>query len=246
MTVATLFVTGTDTGVGKTVVTGGLAAALRAEGLNVGVMKPVVAGLVQHEGHEISEDVRFLEKASGVIEDLNLIAPYRFPLPAAPQLAAEHAGVRVDPDHIQRAAQTLHARYDLLLVEGAGGWLVPITPDYLMRDVAVDLGGPVLVVARAGLGTLNHTLLTVQAIERSGLPVIGIILNGRAHDAPNVVEDENPRLLQEHTRVPVLGCLPMLEQVSVERAVVQGLAEAVVEHIDLAPIRALARGERHG
>lgn len=236
-----LFVTGTDTGVGKTVVTGGLAAALRHDGLDVGIMKPVVAGLVQHEGREISEDVRFLEAAAGIIEERDLIAPYRLPLPAAPQLAAEQAGVIIDPERILAAAHTLEQRCDLLLVEGAGGWLVPIRRDYLMRDLARDLSGPVLIVARTNLGTINHTLLTVEAVRAAGVPVLGIVLNGRDPDAPDEVADENPRLIAEQTDVPVLGVLPMLKSVTVEQGVVLGLADAVATHVDLRPIRALAR-----
>ncbi len=235
-----LFVTGTDTAVGKTVVTGGIAAALRAEGMNVGVMKPVVAGLVQHEGRDISEDVRFLETAAGIIEEEDLIAPYRLPLPAAPQLAAEQAGVVIDPAHMLEAARTLERRCDLLLVEGAGGWLVPIRTDYLMRDLARDLAAPVLVVARMTLGTINHTVLTVEAVQAAGLPVLGIVLNGRDPVEPDEVAEENPRLIREQTDVPILGTLPLLRGVSVEQAAVAGLAEAVIEHLALTPIRALA------
>lgn len=232
-----IFVTGTDTGVGKTVVTGGLAAALRREGVDVGVMKPVVAGLVTHDGRAVSEDVRFLEAAAGIIEERDLIAPYRLPLPAAPQLAAEHAGVVIEPARIMAAAQALDERCDLLLVEGAGGWFVPIAPGYRMCDLASDLGGPVLVVARAGLGTINHTVLTVKAIEARGLPVLGIVLNGRAAGDGDLVADENPRLIGEQTDVPILGTLPLLKSVSVEQATAGGLAEAMARHLDLAPLR---------
>lgn len=237
-----LFVTGTDTAVGKTVVTGGIAGVLRAEGCNVGIMKPVVAGLIEHDGHLISEDVRFLETAAGIIEDHDLVAPYRLPLPAAPQLAAEHAGIRIDPARILRAAAQLARDCDLLLVEGAGGWLVPLSATYLMRDLAVDLRAAVLVVGRAGLGTINHTLLTVQAVQDAGLHPLGIVLNGRDSAAEDIVVDENPRLLAEQTEVPILGVLPLLPGVSVEQDATAGLHAAIERALDLTPIRDFAGG----
>jgi dethiobiotin synthetase len=168
-----LFVTGTDTGVGKTVIACGLARGLRRRGVDVGVMKPCETGV----GPEGPKDAAALRAAAGVEDPIEDICPQSFALPAAPSVAAQVESRVVDLERIRLASKTLDARHEFLLVEGAGGWLVPITPDFAMADLAAELGYPVLVVARASLGTINHTLLTVEAIERRGLPLAGVVVN---------------------------------------------------------------------
>jgi dethiobiotin synthetase len=182
-----LFVTGTDTGVGKTVVACALARALRARGQDPGVMKPVETGV----GPAGPLDALALREAAGVRDSLEEVCPQAFALPAAPAVAAEAEGRRVDLGRIRAAAAALRARHDLLLVEGAGGALVPLAAGITMADLAGELGLPVLVVARGALGTINHTLLTLEALAEREIPLAGVVVShGRtplsAADAANL------------------------------------------------------------
>ncbi len=172
MTARGLFVTGTDTGVGKTVVTCALARALRARGRAVGVMKPVETGV----GPDGPADALALRRAAASDAPLERICPQRFALPAAPTVAAAVEGRTVDLAAIHRAYDALRAEHDFVLVEGAGGLLVPLTQQATMADLAVDLGLPLLVVARAALGTINHTALTLEACRARKLPVAGVVI----------------------------------------------------------------------
>jgi len=168
-----LFVTGTDTGVGKTVVACALVRGLRARGVDVGVMKPVETGV----GPEGPADARALREAAGVDDPLEQICPQIFALPAAPTVAARHEGRRVDRQAIRAAFDALAARHDAMVVEGAGGLLVPAADGMSMADLARELGSPLVVVARGALGTINHTLLTLEAATARGLRVAGVIVS---------------------------------------------------------------------
>lgn len=168
-----LFVTGTDTGVGKTFVTCALARALREAGVDVGVMKPIETG-VPAEG---PEDARALRAAAGVEDPLELICPVRFALPASPEAAARAEGRAIPLGAIREAHEELARRHEFLLVEGAGGLLVPIDAGTDMADLARMLGLPLLVVARGALGTVNHTRLTLEAAEGRRLAVLGVVLS---------------------------------------------------------------------
>jgi dethiobiotin synthetase len=200
-----LFVTGTDTGVGKTVVTCALARALRKFGVDVGVMKPCETGV----GPDGPEDARALLAAAGAADALDEVCPERLALPAAPSVAAAAEGRAVDLPRIRAAAARLAALHDILLVEGAGGLLVPLAADYAMADLAGELGYPVLVVARGALGTINHTLLSLEALARRGLALAGVVVS---HAAPLSPADARnlgalraalgPRLLAELPPLP--------------------------------------------
>jgi len=168
-----LFVTGTDTGVGKTVVSCALIAGLRARGLDAGAMKPVETGV----GEEGPLDAQALRAAAGDDDPLDLVCPEQFALPAAPTVAAAAEGRSVDGARIRDAFAEIAARHALVVVEGAGGLLVPVTDDADMADLAGSLGLPVLVVARAALGTINHTLLTLRELDRRGLECVGVVLS---------------------------------------------------------------------
>ena len=172
-----LFITGTDTGVGKTIVAGGLAAILRAEGVNVGVMKPAETGCASAEGDLVPSDAKFLRAMSGVEDPLDTIVPYRFREPLAPGVAAALEGVHISIEKLQKQFETISARYDFTLVEGAGGLLVPLEGKTLMLDLIKLLAIPALVVARADLGTINHTLLTIRCAHSENVPLAGIVLN---------------------------------------------------------------------
>jgi dethiobiotin synthetase len=179
------FVTGTDTNVGKTYVTCALARRAVALGHNVFAFKPLETGCVPGpDGNYVGADQDLLVQAAGGWQQGSLRGVYRFPLPAAPYVAAEAAASRIDlPLVIQTAQQGANQRpAALTLVEGAGGWRVPITATADMSTLARDLGLPVIVVARASLGTINHTLLTIEAIERDGLPIAAVVLSRRPED----------------------------------------------------------------
>ena len=170
---AGVFVTGTDTGVGKTVVSCALARALRAAGRDVGVLKPAETG-VPPEG---ALDARALREAAGVEDPLEDVCPVQLALPAAPTVSAEAENTRVDLDVIRSAWGRLRKRHEVMIVEGAGGLLVPLADKCTMADFAAELELPVVVVARAALGTINHTLLTLEAIEKRGLPLAGVVIS---------------------------------------------------------------------
>jgi dethiobiotin synthetase len=168
-----LFVTGTDTGVGKTLVGCAIAAALRARGVDVGVMKPVETGV----GEAGPLDALALAEASGSEDPIELVCPQRFALAAAPNVAAEREGRSVDLRAIRSAWNVLREGHAFALVEGAGGLLVPLRDDYAMADLARAMALPLLVVARGALGTINHTLLTLEVAERRGLAVAGVVVS---------------------------------------------------------------------
>ncbi len=173
MSVRGVFVTGTDTGVGKTLVACALVRALRSRGLDVGVMKPVETGV----GAAGPLDARALREAAGVADPLELVCPFALALPAAPTVAAADEGRDVDLEAIERAFATLAARHACMVVEGAGGLLVPVADGASIADLAHTLALPLLVVARASLGTINHTLLTLEAARARGIRVAGVVFS---------------------------------------------------------------------
>ncbi len=168
-----LFVTGTDTGVGKTVVSTTVVRGLRARGVDVGAMKPAETG-VESAG---PLDAQALRTAAGETDPLDLVCPFQFAMPAAPNVAAAAEGRSVALEPIRSAFAELEARHECVVVEGAGGLLVPVTDEADMADLALDLGLPVLVVARASLGTINHTLLTLAELDRRGLECVGVVVS---------------------------------------------------------------------
>ena len=172
-----LFVTGTDTGVGKTTITLGLMQALQARGQTVTAMKPVASGCISTPSGLISDDARQLQGRSSVDVRYDRVNPYAFEPPIAPHLAAEAVGVRIDIEVIEQAWRCLAAESDQVLVEGVGGWLVPISQRKTMADVALALGLPVIMVVGVTLGCINHALLTAAAVQSAGLRLAGWIAN---------------------------------------------------------------------
>ncbi len=215
-----LFVTGTDTEVGKTWVAAGLVLALRRAGLDIGVWKPVQSGCRRGDPQA---DSHLLRTNGGVEDPEDLICPHSFEHPLPPLLAAQLAGTELTIDTLLDDGRRLAERHRFLLVEGAGGLAVPLTPEAMVIDLAVALALPVLVVARPGLGTINHTLTTVAYLRQHGLPVLGVIFNGYREALPPPIdsleqistlsgrdrsETTNPYLVERFGQVPVLGCLP--------------------------------------
>jgi dethiobiotin synthetase len=168
-----LFITGTDTAIGKTLVGCALARGLRQAGVDVGVMKPVETGVTEAG----PLDALALRDAAGVQDELELICPLQFTMPAAPQVAAMAEHRHANSGTIRSAFDTLAQRHELLLVEGAGGLLVPLDEKMTMADLAVALELPVLIVARAALGTINHTRLSIEACAARGIEVLGVVIS---------------------------------------------------------------------
>jgi dethiobiotin synthetase len=181
-----VFVTGTGTEVGKTVVAAVIARTLATEGKRVAVFKPAVTGL--DEG--VETDHALLRRGSGSGQGDEEIAPYRYGPPASPHLAAALAGEEIDPERLRETAAAAAAGADAIVCEGVGGLLVPLSPAYLVRDLATDLGYPVVVVASPGLGTINHTLLTLEAARFAGLEVSAVVLTPWPEE-PSEIERSN-------------------------------------------------------
>lgn len=171
------FITGTDTDVGKTVATCQLLRAFAGRGMRAVGMKPVASGCEWRDGALWNVDVAAHAAAGNVQAPLDWVSPYRFEPPIAPHLAARQAGVAIDLDVLVRYADLLEAQADVLLIEGAGGWLAPLSDRENIESLAVRFGVPVILVVGMRLGCLNHALLTVRAIAQSGLPLAGWIAN---------------------------------------------------------------------
>lgn len=203
-----VFVTGTDTDVGKTVIAAGLTAALRRRGLNATYFKPVQSGCPEEGGRLIPTDAVFARDLAGLSEPLELLTPITLRLPLAPGVAAAREGVTVDLEGIAQAIRELSSGYEFFVVEGAGGLYVPlIGTAFLVLDVIRWLKLPLVVVARASLGTINHTALTVMAAREKGVEVAGIILN-RGAATPSLAEQTNPAVIEAITGRPILARVP--------------------------------------
>jgi dethiobiotin synthetase len=201
-----LFVTGTDTGAGKSVVAAAICAAVRARGEAVAAFKPVVTGLDEPAAGWPCDD-ELLAEAAGGHQSREQVAPYRFGPPVSPHYAAELAGAAIEPVRLVEAARAAAADGSVLVAEGVGGLLVPITPGYLVRDLAIDLELPVVIAARTGLGTINHSLLTVEAARSAGLRVAGIVMSPWPA-APEPIEVSNRATVQRLAGVAVSGLAP--------------------------------------
>ncbi len=219
------FVTATDTDVGKTVVAAGLVMALRQRGHNVGVMKPVASGGVQGPGGELtSADARFLMAATGTEDPMELVNPVCLREPLAPTVAARIEGKPIRYEAIMAAFRTLQARHETLVVEGVGGLAVPVAHEANVADVAGEMGLPLIIVARPGLGTINHTLLTVEAALHRKLCIAGIVIC-RYPLNPGAAERTNPEVIEQESGVPVLGLLPDDPSINVEACELGRLGE---------------------
>ncbi|MDP6380994.1 MAG: dethiobiotin synthase [Phycisphaerae bacterium] len=233
-----LFITGTDTGVGKTVITGAIARALANDGMDVGVMKPIATGCMPRREGWVSQDAEFLAQVADVPEPLHIINPVSIPEPLAPSVAARRANTSVDFDAIERAYSEICERHDVVLIEGIGGMLVPLSDDMLVADMAVSFGLPVIIVARPGLGTINHTLLTVEVCRTRGLDVAGVIINGFRADKAGIAEETNPEEISRASNVPVLAVVPWDDRTSLAGAQV---GEAVLSAVAQIRLKRLLR-----
>jgi dethiobiotin synthetase len=202
-----VFVTGTDTEVGKTVVACAIAATLAAQGRRVSVFKPVVTGLDDPTGLEADHE-RLRAASAGSPQRPWDVAPYRFGPPVSPHLAASAAGERIDPYRLLAAAHRAARAGDVLVAEGVGGLMVPLSEGYLVRDLAADIGMPVVIAARAGLGTISHTLMTIECARSAGLAVKAVVLTPW-RSRPSAMERSNRETIARLGRVEV-ETLPVL------------------------------------
>lgn len=199
-----VFVTGTDTGVGKSVVAAAVCAALAAEGRRVAAFKPVVTGTDEPPPDGWPPDHELLAVAASAGQSPEEVAPHTFGPPVSPHWAAELAGRALEPAQLVAAARQAGERADALVCEGVGGLMVPLTPGYLVRDLAMDLGLPVVVAARTGLGTISHSLLTVEAARAAGLAVAGVVMTPWPAQ-PRPIELSNRETVERLAGVPVTG-----------------------------------------
>jgi len=196
-----IFITATDTGAGKTVVTLCLGALLKARGLDVGVMKPVQCA---------GRDAQVLKKGLAIKDDLKWINPFYAPEPLSPHLAFRRAGIKFNWKKVQAVLKKLVRCHDIVLVEGAGGLLAPLADNYYNADLIADLKAETIIVARPGLGTINHTLLTIHEAQRRGLALLGLVFCQTAPGGKSLPERTNPREIEKLSGVKVLGTVPYL------------------------------------
>jgi dethiobiotin synthetase len=203
-----LFVTATDTGVGKTVISGAIADWFRRQGRRVAVCKPAATGCEHRREGLVSEDAEFLAHHADARHPLDLICPQRYVEPLAPSVAARRAGRPLEWEAIDRSLRIMQEGSEVMVVEGVGGVLVPMDDKYTVLDMIGWLGLPTVVVARPALGTINHTLMTVRTLRAAGAKVLGVVINRYPAEMPGVVEETSPREIERFGRVPILCTVP--------------------------------------
>lgn len=206
------FITGTDTGIGKTMFTCGMAQLLRTSNFNVGVMKPFATGIPQKNGFQ-SEDVSLLVNSSESHDPENLINPYFFPIPTSPYLAARKLGKTIDVDVVLSNFEKLQSAHDIVLVEGIGGIMTPILKDYFVADLIKDLSLDVIVVIGTKIGTINHTLLTLDQCKKHGIRVSGLVINNIVENGYDVQDLEDD--LVSLSGANVICKIPFIHDVNV-------------------------------
>lgn len=215
------FVTGTDTRIGKTLVSCMITQALVRRGYNVGVMKPVSAG-----GREDAKD---LIMASGVADDLDLVNPVALPEPLSPNLAAERSSTSIDTERILEDYKELTHNHEFMIVEGAGGLLVPLSDECLIADLVQQIGLSLIIVSRTSLGTINHTLLTIEAARSRQIDIAGVIYNQVTSTGDGLAESCSPEIISRISGVSMLGTVPNITNQS-------DLGEIAEKHLDLSMI----------
>jgi dethiobiotin synthetase len=221
-----LLVTGTDTGIGKTVIAGAVASWFRSQRLRIGVLKPMASGCVHRREGWVSEDAEFLAHCADSSHPLDVIAPIRFAEPLAPAIAAERLKETIDWTPVQRSLAAIARDSDVIVVEGVGGIMVPMDAKHTMLDVAQWLKIPAVVVARPNLGTINHTILTVEALRRAEVSVAGVVINRYPAENPGTAEETNPRAIEKWGKVPVLCIVPDVKE-PIGRSIPEDIAAAV-------------------
>ncbi len=225
-----IFVTGSDTGVGKTVVAGAIAASIKAQGLSVGVMKPVASGAKEIDGRLVSDDVVYLKKIIDSADDDDLVNPVRLKQPIAPTIAAAKSCVKIDIDKVWKAYEELASRHDFVVVEGIGGLMVPVDGRLFVADMACKMDLPLVIVSSDYLGTINHTLLTVEYAKSRDIRIKGILINMLKNS------DDFVREIEKYSHVPVLGTIPFMESICVEGCKYGNIVESFRKRINISKI----------
>ncbi|WP_425060475.1 ATP-dependent dethiobiotin synthetase BioD 1 [Sporomusa carbonis] len=240
-----IFVTATDTEIGKTFISGAIAAALKGRGKNTGVVKPVASGgVATADGKLLSEDATFLMLAAGIAEERRQeVNPVCLAPALTPAVAAVESGVAIDVDQLITACRTMITKSDLTLVEGVGGITAPIWQDYLVADMILELQLPAIIVTRPNLGTINHTVLTVQYARQRGIKLGGIIINHWDAEHASVLERSNLAYIERLTALPVLGKFPSVPSIGSEPADMARLAELAEKHLAIDQLISLMEGE---
>jgi dethiobiotin synthetase len=229
-----IFITGTDTNIGKTVVTAGIAALMQSLGYTVGVYKPVQTGATVEGGVLRSPDIDFVKS---IDKNIKTFVGYCLEEPAAPYLAASLEKIKINKNKFKNDYELMSKRCDILLMEGAGGILVPITHDFTMRDLAKFLNLPVIIVAGPYLGTINHTLLTIEAVKKVNLELIGVIISGYPENTHDISLKTAPDIISKFSHVEILGILPEIKEIKLNyHDKSEALIDAVLNNLDLEKI----------
>ncbi len=226
------FITGTDTGVGKTIIAGALIKTLGHMGLRAGGMKPIESGCSREGKVLIPFDGMFLKETARMDEPISVITPCCFETPLAPLPASELELKKISIPAVRNAFAKLSLKYDAMVVEGIGGLLVPIRKNYTVLDLAEELGLPLIVVAKPGMGTINHTMLTVSYALDQGLDVAGVIINYSMQPENSLAEKTNPRLLSQICPVPLIGLFPYMKEITEEE-----IEKAARKNLDIEILR---------
>jgi len=205
-----LFITGTDTDVGKTYVAAGLAMTLRKMGIDIGIMKPFAAGNPQKKGFK-SKDVEILSRAAQVSDPEKLMNPQFFEMAASPYTASKNLKVKVRVSSVLSNFKKLSKLHSIILVEGMGGIMTPILKNYFVTNLIKDMKIPVVIVTRTKIGTVNHTIMTCKMCEKYKIPIKGIIINN--FDLDGYLVRDLKRDLQSITGIPILGTIPYMENI---------------------------------
>lgn len=220
-----IFITGTDTEIGKTAITAGLAAVFKKRGYNVGVMKPVAAGS--------RTDAIILRQSARLADTLDEINPIHFKHPLSPNVAAQLESKTLDIDLIQSAYNKLTIRHNVMLVEGVGGLLVPLSDTVSVADLITQFKLPTLIVARAALGTINHTLLTIEAAQKRNIDILGVIYNTVLSTTNDTAAQTSPEIITRISNIPSLGTLPFDPKVNIDAGQLGNLPQLIEDHIDI-------------
>lgn len=211
-----LFITGTDTGVGKTLIAGAIAKILTDKGLKVGVFKPIATGCKHNWEGLISDDTEFLARCANSDLSLSVITPVGYLTPAAPIVSVAHDRSAIDFDKITAAYKDMCRNSDVVIVEGIGGVRVPLTAEFDLLDLAVEFALPAVIVARPNLGTINHTLMTIDCVRAAKLKIAGVVINGYKATDSTVAEDTAPEVIAQCGSVDILSVVPFDETVDIE------------------------------
>ena len=223
-----LFVTATDTDIGKTYVCAGLAYALKKSGIDVGIMKPFACGVKQKIGFS-SNDLTILTNAAMVDDAEDIINPFFFPIPASPYTAAKNLGVKIDIAHVMECFRKLDKIHDVVLVEGIGGIMTPILKDYAVIDLIKDLDANTIIVTSSKIGTVNHTVLTCNMCKNMNIPIKGLIINN--FDSTGYPIPELERDLSVLTDLPVLCSLPHMKKFNLSK-----YSDLIQEKVDISTL----------